>query len=57
MVNLAGKVRAEDSLRLFENQNPNSGEKLTPESNTTPAKSSNKCFSSFLQFLKLEVSQ
>src|SRR5208283_3151804 len=32
---LAGKVRAEDFLRLCENQHPGTGEKLTPELKTT----------------------
>jgi conjugative relaxase-like TrwC/TraI family protein len=32
---LAGKVRAEDFLRLCENQHPATGEKLTPELKTT----------------------
>ena len=29
-LNLSGKVRAEDFLRLCENQHPDTGEKLTP---------------------------
>jgi TrwC relaxase len=32
---LSGKVRAEDFLRLCENQHPATGEKLTPELKTT----------------------
>jgi hypothetical protein len=32
---LAGKFRAEDFLRLCENQHPATGEKLTPELKTT----------------------
>ena len=35
---LAGKVRAEDFLRLCENQHPATGEKLTPELKTTRIK-------------------
>src|SRR5208283_5330802 len=35
---LAGKVRADDFLRLCENQHPSSGEKLTPELKTTRIK-------------------
>lgn len=34
-LNLSGKVRAEDFLRLCENQHPDSGEKLTQRLNTT----------------------
>jgi conjugative relaxase-like TrwC/TraI family protein len=34
-LNLSGKVRAQDFLRLCENQNPSTGEKLTPELKTT----------------------
>jgi len=34
-LNLSGKVRAEDFLRLCENQHPYTGEKLTPELKTT----------------------
>ena len=35
---LSGKVRAEDFLRLCENQHPATGEKLTPELKTTRIK-------------------
>ena len=35
---LAGKVRADDFLRLCENQHPATGEKLTPELKTTRIK-------------------
>jgi conjugative relaxase-like TrwC/TraI family protein len=34
-LNLSGKVRAEDFLRLCENQHPSTGERLTPELKTT----------------------
>ncbi len=34
-LNLSGKVRAEDFLRLCENQHPAIGERLTPELKTT----------------------
>jgi conjugative relaxase-like TrwC/TraI family protein len=34
-LNLSGKVRAEDFLRLCENQHPATGERLTPELKTT----------------------
>jgi conjugative relaxase-like TrwC/TraI family protein len=34
-LNLSGKVRAQDFLRLCENQHPTTGEKLTPELKTT----------------------
>ena len=35
---LSGKVRADDFLRLYENQHPDTGEKLTQRLNTTRSK-------------------